>query len=177
MTVDTAEAALTQLAALGAPGHLEQHAVLVLEAAEEILHGLSNIGVDWIDSELVRIGAVLHDAGKIRHPAEMAGPGSDHEAAGRELLLEAGISERVARVCLSHARWSDMAVSTEELLIALADKLWKGKRHEELESRVVEAISNHGYPNKWELLVSLDGVFESVATQGDERLSRSRGGV
>jgi len=36
----------------------------------------------------------------------------------------------------THARWRHMHVSLEELIVALADKLWKGVRDSELEEGV-----------------------------------------
>ena len=79
----------------------------------------------------------------------------------------------VARCCLSHGRWDEMDVSFDELLVALADNLWKGKRNEPLERRVVEgAASLRGGPF-WDLFVPMDSLFESIAAGGEDRLARS----
>ena len=48
-------------------------------------------------------GAATHDIGKTPHPAELSGPGSAHEEAGRELLLSLGGSPRLARFAATHA--------------------------------------------------------------------------
>ena len=62
----------------------------------------------------------------------------------------------------------------EELLIALADHLWKGKRNEELEKRVITGVENLSGRDKWEMFVELDSHFESIAAGGSDRLARSR---
>lgn len=121
----TVAAARTLLAQLGAPARLLRHVELVGEAAELLLAPLSKLGLE-VQSDLVRLGVALHDCGKILHPDELDRPGGEHEPAGQALLLQHGVSPEIARICLSHARWESMTVSLEELLVALADKLWKG---------------------------------------------------
>ncbi|MFJ8582938.1 phosphohydrolase [Micromonospora sp. NPDC093277] len=44
-----------------------------------------------IDREAVLFGAATHDIGKAVHVEELSGPGSRHEPAGQQLLLDAGI--------------------------------------------------------------------------------------
>jgi hypothetical protein len=66
-----------------------------------------------------------------------------------------------------------MDVSLEELVVALADKLWKGVRHPGLEKLVIDAASQHRGVDSWELFVELDSIFERVAAEGDARLRRS----
>jgi hypothetical protein len=67
-----------------------------------------------------------------------------------------------------------MSVSLEELLIALADKLWKGVRNQELEELVISRVSDILRQDRWELFVTLDSVFEQIASRGNERLDRSQ---
>src|SRR5262249_22621552 len=114
------------LVRLGAPPRLLAHARLVAEAAVLLLAELQRRHVP-LDADFVRVAAVLHDAGKILHPEELQDSGSEHEAAGERLLLGEGVAPALARCCLSHAQWEAMACSLEELLVALADHLWKGK--------------------------------------------------
>ena len=40
--------------------------------------------------------------------------------------MESGV-EDLARFCVTHARWESDGIGLEDLLVALADKLWKGK--------------------------------------------------
>src|ERR1700722_1666317 len=114
------------LSVLGAPDRLVRHAELVDEAAGRILSEFQRLGVSC-DARVVRFGAVLHDAGKIRHSRELSEPGSLHEQAGEALLLAHGVQPEIARCCSSHAAWDLPGVSLEERTVSLADKLWKGK--------------------------------------------------
>ncbi|HEY5374166.1 MAG TPA: hypothetical protein VIK01_10805 [Polyangiaceae bacterium] len=67
-----------------------------------------------------------------------------------------------------------MPVSLEELLVALADKLWKGVRDSELEERVINLAASNLAMDRWELFVELDTAFEVIAGDGAQRLERSR---
>ncbi len=157
---------------LGAPPRLLTHLRLVGEAGDAVIEKLHAVGVPF-DAEFVRLGVAVHDAGKILHPGELDGPGSQHEPDGEKLLIAHGVDPRIARCCLSHARWADMDVSLEELLVALADKLWKGVRHAELERRVIEVVAAKIGKGFWDLFVEIDTCFEEIAAGGAERLERS----
>lgn len=83
-----------------------------------------------------------------------------------------------------------------DLLVALADTLWKGVRRELLESLVIDALFSRGnlssehtggsQPSNppiassrqtlayWQFSMSLDGLFESIASDGDRKLQRSQ---
>lgn len=157
---------------LGAPPRLVTHLRLVGEAADMILQHLDTMGVP-LDVHLVRLGVAVHDAGKILHPAEMDGAGAQHEPDGERLLLANGVAPQLARCCLSHARWAEMDCSFEELLVALADKLWKGSRYAELERRVIEAVAVKLGKDAWDVFIEVDTLCENVAAGGADRLARS----
>ena len=161
------------LAQLGAPPRLLRHVALVGEAGERLLDLAATLRLP-VDAALVRVGIVLHDAGKILVSAELDAPGSEHEPRGQELLLKQGVSSVLARICLSHARWSEMPVSLEELLVALSDKLWKGVRNAQLEERVISEVAKALERDRWDLFVQLDSLFEEIAADGAARLERSR---
>jgi len=157
---------------LGAAKRLLVHLALVGEAAEQLVHAYERLGLPF-DASVVELGAAVHDAGKILYPAELDRPGSEHEAAGEKLLLEHGVPPRVARCCVSHAAWKGPDVSLEERTVALADKLWKGKREPELELLVIDDVAARLGGDRWDVFASLDEVFEAIAADGDERLRRS----
>jgi HD superfamily phosphodiesterase len=162
--------------ALDAPPALMRHSELVLEAAELLLDRMAFLRVP-VDAELVRIGVVIHDAGKILHPTEISGWGNRHEEAGQALLLSHGVPSAIARICVTHARWDDQlpeAVTLEEFLVALADRLWKGRRDLRLEERVVSRVAHRLEVDTWDLFIPMDTLFESIASGGDDRLERSR---
>lgn len=76
-------------------------------------------------------------------------------------------------MCRSHAGWRDLAQTLEELVIALADKLWKGSRVTELEELVISRAASSSRRDRWELFTPLDSLFEEVASSAESRLSRS----
>lgn len=159
---------------LGAPEHLKTHVTLVGEATDLLISALQELGVE-IDFEFIRTGVVIHDIGKIIHSSEMTGPGSEHEPEGEKILINNAASPKLARVCLSHARWDKMECSIEELVIALSDKLWKGKRVESLELAVIDNTADILQKERWDIFPELDLKFEEIASGGHERLQRSVG--
>ncbi len=116
----------------------------------------------------------FHDAGKIIHTSELSEKGSNHEPDGEKLLLENGVNEKLARVCESHGKWETFDCSFEEYLIALSDKLWKGKRESKLENLVIDFVAEKLNQDSWDIFVELDSCFEFIASQGDSRLMRSQ---
>jgi hypothetical protein len=160
VTPNSFSAAHDLLVGLGAPRRLLRHIELVHEAADVLLRKLAALSVP-IRADFVRAGVALHDSGKVVHPAELDAPGGFHEPDGEALLLRAGVSPELARVCMSHARWETMDVSLEELVIALADKLWKGVRNPRLEERCIDAIAAVIGQARWDVFFELDSCFES----------------
>jgi len=67
-----------------------------------------------------------------------------------------------------------MQVTLEELLVALADKLWKGVRNPKLEERVIDLVAAALGRSRWDIFVELDTCFEAIAADGSSRLERSR---
>ena len=119
------------------------------------------------------MGVAFHDTGKILHPLELLEKGNRHEAAGETLLLSQGIDPKIARCCRSHGQWQQLECSFEELVVALADNLWKGKRNRELEERVIAKVARMSMQDDWDIFVSLDDRFEEISRGGDLRIARS----
>ncbi|RYE94613.1 MAG: NUDIX domain-containing protein [Myxococcales bacterium] len=159
------------LVALGAGPWLVRHHELVAEAAGELLAGLPRELRARVDERRVWLGAALHDAGKILVPAEATGPGCEHEATGEVLLRQAGVNRELARSCRTHARWDEPDATVDDRLVALADKLWKGKRDGSLEEVIKAEMAPSG--DRWASWVALDDLFERVAAKGPLRLARS----
>jgi hypothetical protein len=158
---------------LGASARLIRHVELVGEAGEALMANLRSRGIQF-DAQLVECGIAIHDAGKILYPAELDGPGNQHEIAGERMLLEQGVDPVVAHCCVSHAAWAGDGVTLEERLVALADKVWKGKREKELELMVVDGVAERSGLARWDLLTELDILFEEIAAGADDRLVRSK---
>ncbi len=169
----TREDAYALLQRLGAPKRLLTHLQLVGEAADDLIVALVKAGMAF-DADLVRLGVAVHDCGKILHPEELNAPGSLHETDGEQLMLKNAVQPPVARCCVSHAAWRDESVSFEERVVALADRLWKGKREIDLETLVINQVAKQTHADWWDVFAGLDLAFESIAAQGEERLGRSR---
>lgn len=170
--LNSIEEAYIFLKNLGASEQLIRHVQLVGEVADILLAKLQDLGIST-DAQFVRLGAALHDAGKILHPEELREKGNLHEVAGEKLLLEHSVDASLARCCRSHAQWQTLECSLEELTIALADNLWKGKRNDALETLFLERIYPRTENDKWTLFLELDSCFEMIANEGDRRLTES----
>jgi len=165
--------ALLLLNELGATPRLLHHGQTVGSAADIVVDRLQSLGVSC-DVQLIEMGAILHDAGKVPHPQELSQPGTLHEQAGEALLLSHGVQPELARFCVTHAQWNLPGVSLEEQVVALADKLWKGKREPDLELIVIDEVAARLGRSRWDVFETLDNTFENIAAAGAERLELSR---
>jgi len=89
------EEAFELLKSLGASDRLFLHAEIVSEVAVRIAE-LCKAKNAEIDINLVAIGAIIHDAGKIIHFNELSEPGTKHEVDGNQLMLDNGASAQQA---------------------------------------------------------------------------------
>lgn len=157
---------------LGAPPQIVLHVQLVGEAADLLIFHLQAKQIQF-DEKMIRLGVAFHDVGKILHPNELKVAGNSHEASGERLLIEQGVEAALARCCRSHAQWREMKCSLEELCIALADNLWKGKRLTALEEAVIQRLAIEAGKDYWDIFIDWDSCFEQIAASGDVRLRRS----
>ncbi|MFE1591604.1 HD domain-containing protein [Nocardia sp. NPDC058705] len=160
------------LGKLDAPARLAAH----LRAVHDVAWQLA----DWMESRypavsfdrtLVLFGAATHDIGKIIHPHELSKPGSAHECAGYELLMAQGFDESAARFARTHACWTEPGIEVNDLIVSLADKIWKGKRVPDLEQLLVERLAAGGQQQCWEIFSVLDDELDRIAAAADERLA------
>ncbi|MBL1103951.1 HD domain-containing protein [Streptomyces sp. 5-8] len=144
------------------------------------VHDVAARLVEWVrrhcpslefDSEAVLFGAATHDIGKALHPAELSGPGARHEAAGRELLLTHGVPAGLARFAGTHAAWATPGIGVEDLLVSLADKVWKNKRVADLEDLVVARLAGADGRPRWEWFMALDEALTAIGDGADRRLA------
>ena len=150
------------LRALDAPPLLGAHLRAVHDVAWSLTDALGRHRPALaFDTTAVLFGAATHDIGKVVHPAELTGPGSAHEAAGEDLLLRYGVPAHLARFAGSHGScWIRPAATLDELLVSLADKVWKGDRVPELE-RQVSGATGH----------TLDRLLDDLAAGAAGRLA------
>jgi HD domain len=161
------------LTRLNVPPRLVAHLALVHDVAADILKSLQ---AQWpnlsLDKDAVLFGAATHDIGKVLHPAELVGPGSKHERDGPGLLEQMGIPADRCRFTRTHGTWKQEAtLALEDMVVALADTCWKGKRDEELESRLASRIAGLQGIEKWEAFLALDEIVERIAAHAEERLA------
>ena len=165
-------AAADLLRALDAPPRLAAHLRAVHDVAVDL--------TDWLtathpavafDRNAVLFGAATHDIGKAVHVDELSAPGARHEPAGRDLLLSFGVPGDLARFAATHASWQDPGVELEDLLVSLADQIWKAKRVPDLEQLVVERLSAAVAVEPWEAFMSLDDCLDRLAADADTRLA------
>ena len=157
---------------LDAPPRLAAHLRAVHDVAARLIAWLADNHQDLaFDSEAVLFGAATHDIGKIVHVEELSGPGSQHELAGRQLLLQAGIKPRLARFAATHAIWQGFDVELEDLLVSVADQVWKAKRVPDLEQRVVNRLTVASGQQPWQVFLDLDDQLEQLAADADHRIA------
>jgi hypothetical protein len=123
------------------------------------------------DADAVHFGAATHDIGKAIHPDELSGPGSAHEPDGYQLLVAAGVAEPLARFARPHAAWTATDATIEDQLVALADKIWKARRQEDLEQLLVTRLTASAHTQPWEAFIDLDDELTALAADAERRLN------
>jgi hypothetical protein len=161
---------------LDAPPRLAAH----LRAVHDVAHRL----LDWlgeehpklvIDRTAVLFGAATHDIGKIIHTGELSGPGSAHEQAGYRLLIDHRVDPAMARFARTHADWTGPGIVIEDLVVSLADKVWKAKRVPDLEQLVLDHLTTASGRQPWEAFIALDDFLTHLAEDADRRLAFQAG--
>lgn len=161
--------------ALHAPKRLVAHLRLVHDTAEKLIKSITK---KWpslrLDIDAILFGAATHDLGKVLHPEELIGPGNLHERDGPQLLLENGSSPELARFSRTHGQWQNSNVKIEDLVVALADSIWKGARRDTLELRVTKEICAACGDEPWQAFQKLDRILTQLAEDASERLEWQR---
>ena len=167
---DEAQRILLQLSA---PPRLLAHLVLVHDAACTLMERISaEFPEADFDAELVRFGAATHDIGKVVHPEELTESGKhQHQRSGVQLLQSLGVPYERARFAWTHGNWDSEQIALEDLIVAIADKAWKGKRIEALETRTTELLSAATLRPQWACHAELDEILQIVAKDADKKLA------
>jgi hypothetical protein len=164
------------LLAMNAPPRLAAHLRAVHDVAAQLTDWLAvHYPTLVIDRAAVLFGAATHDIGKTVHVEELSGPGSRHEPAGQQLLLDAGIDPSLARFAATHASWQTTSVELEDLIVSLADKIWKAKRVPDLEQLVVNRLAATSGQQPWVAFLNLDDQLDKIAADADRRLAFQNG--
>ena len=156
---------------LSAPHHLRQHLQIVYTTASELCFLLKQEwpAIEW-DEELILFGAGTHDIGKAIIKNELFEKGKEHELVGEKILERFACSKRESRFARTHGNWQEDELQLEDLLVSLADKIWKGKRIEELEEKVGLALANNLNIPYWEIYEKLNHILEKLSMGADQRL-------
>ncbi len=159
---------------LNAPPRLVVHLQLVHEAAGKIIDGLKKAfpGV-ILDERAIVFGAATHDLGKTLHPEELSASGKKHQEDGPALLISKGVDPRLARFALTHSQWDD-TMALEDFVVALADKVWKGRGLLDLEADLAKRIAAQTGLPEWQVFSRLDEILGEIAEGADERLAYQR---
>jgi hypothetical protein len=162
------------LGKLGASQRLIAHLALVHDVAIRIMREVDQL---WpclkYDRQAVIIGAATHDIGKTIHADELSDSGNQHETIGPGLLIQHGIPEIYARFALTDGQW-EQSTGIENLLVALADKIWKGTRNKDLEMKIARQVSSVCAEEVWSVYIKLDDILSPIAKDADERLAWCR---
>lgn len=160
------------LAAVRAPARLTAHLRLVHDVAARLVARLASACPALaVDRPAVLFGAAVHDIGKAVHVGELSGAGSAHEGAGYELLLRHGVPDDLARFARTHGAWRAGDLTIEDLLVSLADKIWKGRREADLERLVVDLLAVAGGQQPWEAYLILDDILDDLAADAPARIA------
>ncbi|MFD6160697.1 HD domain-containing protein [Nocardia sp. NPDC060256] len=166
------DAAADLLVELAAPPRLAAHLRAVHDVAWQLVAWVeSRYPAVSFDRVAVLFGAATHDVGKVVHVAELSGPGSAHEQTGYQLLLDHGVDPGLARFAWTHASWQSTDIEIEDLLVSVADKVWKAKRVADLEQRLVDRLAAVAGQQSWEAFMTLDDELGRIAADADRRLA------
>jgi hypothetical protein len=164
---------------LRVPERLQRHLLIVHEVASRLIEWMSECSPGTLtgaEIDAVLFGAATHDLAKVLHPDELIGPGHLHERDGAALLQRLGVEPAHARFARTHGTWRDEHVQITDLLVALADTVWKGKRDQQLEDRVVDVIGERMAEERWAVFERLDRAIGAIADDGERWLAWQRSG-
>ncbi len=161
---------------IGAPPRLLAHLILVHDVARALVNGLkAAFPALKFDKDAVFFGAATHDLGKSIHREELSEPGKLHELRGVELLKQYGVPDDLARFAYTHGNWKESRpVQMEDLIVALADNCWKGKRVPDLEALTTGTLAESTGEPQWQCYAVLDDLLQDLAADADARLEWQR---
>lgn len=157
---------------IGAPPRLVAHLILVHDVATQLTASIvARVGDPGCDLDAVHFGAATHDIGKALEPSELSAPGTHHERLGRDWLAN-HVAESRARFATTHGMPVDAAdLTVEDLLVIVADKIWKAKRDQQLEERLARELSRTTGTDFWSVHLALNDVIEDISNAATDRLN------
>ena len=135
---------------LGLPHNIINHVQAVARKAIKMSHAIKNLPINL---ELVKIGALLHDIGRLKSH------NFDHSELGGEIIRKLGFSEKLARIAETHILGGltkedaielgltpkdYMPRSIEEKIVCLADKYHIGTKKVNINERFQKWFDRYG---------------------------------
>ena len=77
----------------------------------------------------------------------------------------------MARFAATHASWTRPGTATEDLMVSVADKIWKNKRVPELENLLITRLAESSGRERWEEFIALDELLSRIGEDADKRLA------
>lgn len=87
------------------------------------------------------------------------------------MLVDYGIKENLARFTITHSNWENENLKIEDLIVSLADKIWKGQRIDNLEEKVIAKISLFTNIDYWTVYLKIDNIISQIINGSDKRLN------
>jgi len=161
---------------VGAPPRLLAHLILVHDVARMLaIRVQTAFPALNFDKDAVFFGAATHDLGKAIHREELSEPGKLHEFCGVELLKEHGVQENLAHFAYTHGNWNgSQPAQIEDLMVALSDNCWKGKRVPDLEALITDALVESTGEPQWKCYAALDDILQDLTANADARIEWQR---
>ena len=155
-----------------APQRLIKHLTIVNTTASHIVEQLKT---EWpnlvLNRKEILFGASTHDIGKAVITDELYKKGKKHESEGFKILKELGYNYEQSRFTITHGNWENQNLKIEDLIVCLSDKIWKGKRVNELEERITNEISELIQTDFWDVSMKLELILEKIAIGSDDRIA------
>ncbi len=155
-----------------APQRLIKHLTIVNSTAFYIVEQLK---IEWpnlvLNKKEILFGASTHDIGKAVITDELYKKGKKHESEGFKILKELGYNDKESRFTITHGNWENSNLLIEDLIVCLSDKIWKGKRINDLEERITTNISELTKTDFWDVSVKLELILEKIAVGSDDRIA------
>jgi uncharacterized protein len=150
--VPTRNEALNLLQKVGCPQQVIEHVRFVSKVALEIASRCERNGVT-VNKELIEIGALLHDIGRSKTH------GIRHAVVGAQIARENGLPENLVRIIENHIGAGIpreeaeklglppkdyLQITSEERIVAYADKMTKGRRRLNFEEAIRDLTNSLG---------------------------------
>ena len=154
---------------------LFKHLTIVNSTASLIVEQFK---IEWpnlvLNEKEILFGTSTHNIGKTVITNELYKKGKKHESKGFEILKEFGYDNEESRFTITHGNWENKNLKIEDLIECLYDKIWKGKRVNELEKRIIKETSEFTETDFWDISMKFELILENTGVGSDYRIAWQR---